>query len=129
MESTNKRRCTVGVLVQLDWSTLPQELFPLIVSHWDVATLVKKKQVCRDWNQLCTNLINAKQTKTTKRAFATNQELKDAIKKYCGNHGHRYKFLQRCSPEKAEEFAISHNLWTAHQQMGCIQGSRPFRNL
>jgi hypothetical protein len=48
---------------------LPQELFPSILSHWDAATLMDEKRVCRDWKELCTNAIDAKQTETKKRPF------------------------------------------------------------
>jgi hypothetical protein len=51
-----------------------------------VATLIKNKRVSQDWNQLCTNSIDAKRSKTTKRAFSANQELKDAVMKHCGIH-------------------------------------------
>jgi hypothetical protein len=63
----------------MEWSTLPHELLLDIASHWDVVRLVKKKRVCRDWKDLCTDAIDAKRTETTKKAFSTNQELKDAV--------------------------------------------------
>jgi hypothetical protein len=47
----------------MDWFPFPEELFLDMASHWDVATfLIEKKQVCREWNHLCSNAIDAKQT-------------------------------------------------------------------
>ena len=73
------------------WHELPQELIPSILSHYDVQTLIEKKRVCRNWKQMCTNVIIAKR----RRAFQTNEELKDAVNKYC----------RPCNPEEAEEIA------------------------
>jgi hypothetical protein len=95
----------------MDWSTsmLPEDIFLDVASHWDVVTLVEKKRVCRDWKDLCTEAIDAKRTDTTKRAFATNQELKDAVKMYCGyDENTTYRYSQRCSQEDAEEIATAY---------------------
>jgi hypothetical protein len=121
MESANKRRRTIRA-VPVDRSKLPPELFPSIVSHWDVATLVEKKRVCQDWNQLCTDVIDAKRTETTKKAFATNQDLQVAVKKYCGYKNEdaedenevTLEFSQRCSREDAEEIASTYG-WPINQ--------------
>jgi surface protein len=72
-------------------SLLPDDLLLPILSHLDVKTLIEKKEVCRSWRHTCTQAINAKPTK----AFSTNEELCEAVKKYTG----------QCSPQEAEEFA------------------------
>jgi hypothetical protein len=86
-----------GKNTNMDRSMLPQALFPSIVSHWDVATLVEKKHICCDWNQLCTDAIDAKQTKTTQKVCRTNDQLSDAVDKYCGYNEDTQEFSQRCS--------------------------------
>jgi hypothetical protein len=68
----------------MDWSSLPEDIFLDIASHWDVVTLIQKKRVCREWKHLCNDAIDAKRTESTQQAFATNQELKAAVNKYCG---------------------------------------------
>jgi surface protein len=89
----------------MDWSPLPQDLFPSIVSHLDVVTLVRTKRVCRDWNQLCTDAIDDKRTETTRMVFRTSDELKDTVKKYCGYNENTSEYSQWCSREDAEEIA------------------------
>jgi hypothetical protein len=94
----------------IEWSTLPQDLFLDIASHWDVATLVHKKQVCQEWKQLCTDAIDFKRTETTKKAFQTFDELNDAVKNYFGVLPHQIilTFSQRCSREDAEAIATTY---------------------
>jgi surface protein len=112
MESaTNKRRRIDTVHVPR--YTLPEDLFPSILSHWDVVTLVEKKRVCQDWKLLCTDAIDAKRTETTQKTFRTNQELKDVVKKYCGYYedpilADTHGYSQVCSPEDAEEIATTY---------------------
>jgi hypothetical protein len=108
--NNNNRRCiTLREVVHIDyWSTLPQELLPLIVSHWDVATLIDRQRVCRDWKDLCTDAINAKRTETTQVAFTTNEELKQAVKHYCRYNEYTYQYSQRCSRQDAEEIATAY---------------------
>jgi surface protein len=108
--NNNQRRCiTLREVVHIDyWSTLPQDLLPLIVSHWDVATLIDKKRVCRDWKDLCIDAINAKRTETTQVDFSTNEELKRAVKQYCGYNENTHEYSQRCSREDAEEIATAY---------------------
>jgi hypothetical protein len=60
-------------------SLLLDDLLLSILSHLDVATLVKTKQVCRTWRDTCTEAIDAKQTSVTRKAFTTSQELRQAI--------------------------------------------------
>jgi hypothetical protein len=38
-------------------ASIPEELFPDILAHLDVVTLIKKKQVCRNWQQMCTDVM------------------------------------------------------------------------
>jgi hypothetical protein len=95
-------------------STLPQDLFVDIASYWDVVTLIDKKQVCRDWKQFCTNAINAKCTKTTQKAFTSNQELTSAVKKYSGFNQRSRQYSQVCSREDAEEIATTYG-WPIHK--------------
>jgi surface protein len=99
----------------MDWFPLPEELFLDIASHWDVATFIEKKRVCRQWNHRCTDAIDAKRTETTQKAFTTTQELCCAVRKYCGYHlkeedngcCHRV-YSQRCSQEGAKAIASTY---------------------
>jgi hypothetical protein len=99
---------------------LPGDLLLPILSHLDVKTLIEKKQVCSTWRHACTEAIDTKQTSTTQKAFSTNQELCQAVLKYCGYPYHkeeddgddnedRYNLRTRsysqCDPQEAEEFA------------------------
>jgi surface protein len=106
MESAFKRSRIHAVNVPR--YTLPQELFPSIVSHWDVATLVEKKRVSQDWNQFCADAIDAKQTETTKKEFSSTDELRVAVKKYCGYNESTLQYSQLCSPKDAEEIATTY---------------------
>jgi surface protein len=63
--------------------SLPEELLPSILSHLDVVSLIQKKRVCRSWRDFCTVAIDAKRTPTTRKAFSTNQELRQAVETYC----------------------------------------------
>jgi hypothetical protein len=104
----SKRRRIVADCVHVEWSALPQDLFAVIVSHWDVATLVQKKRVCRDWKQLCTDTIDAKRTETTKKMLSAKSELKAAVKKYCGYNQDTESYSQLCSREDAEKIASTY---------------------
>jgi F-box-like len=103
MKDKAKRRRLNAVLV-IDWSSLPEELFPSILSHLDVKTLIQKKQVCRIWRDTCTKAVDAKQTSTTRKAFSTNKELREAVKKYCG-FNEATKSYSPYNPQDAEEIA------------------------
>jgi hypothetical protein len=48
-----------------------------------VKTLIKKKRVCRHWRQMGTKVIEAKRTSSTRKVLTTNQELCDAVGRYC----------------------------------------------
>jgi surface protein len=97
MDEATQRRVNP---VRIDWGSLPEELFLSIFSHFDVKTLIEKKQVCRTWRQTCTEAIDAKQTKE----FSTNQELRQAVEKYCGYKRITNSYSQ-CNSQDAEEFA------------------------
>jgi hypothetical protein len=79
-------------------------------------TLVQKKQVCRDWKQLCTNAMDAKSsTETTQKAFPTNHKLQAAVKKYWGYFEIMDQYLQQqCSQKDAKEIATTYG-WPIHQ--------------
>jgi hypothetical protein len=62
------------------FTILPEDLLLPILSHFDVKTLIEKKQVCRSWRHSCTEAIDAKRT----QAFSTSEELRQAVRKYCG---------------------------------------------
>lgn len=49
----------------------------------DVATLVEKKQVNKEWKELCAKAIVAKCKSA--HPFQSNKELKEAVEKYCQN--------------------------------------------
>jgi surface protein len=83
---------------------LPDDLLLPILSHLDVKTLIEKKRVCSTWRDTCTEAINAKQTSTTQKAFSTNQELRQAVLKYCGYDDDTTSYLQ-CDPQAIEEIA------------------------
>ena len=81
-----------------------EDLLPGILSHLDMTTLIEKKRVNHNWKQICNDVIDAKRTK----AFETNQELKDAVKKYCGYNENTETYSGLCSPEDAEEMASTY---------------------
>jgi surface protein len=54
----------------------------LVLTHLDVPWLVEKKGVCRHWNHICTDVMDAKRTLTTQRVFETNRELRRAVSQY-----------------------------------------------
>jgi surface protein len=81
-------------------SLLPDDLRLPIVSHFDVKTLIEKKQVCRSWRHTCTNAMDDKQT----MAFSTNRELRDVVNKYCGYNQATNSYSQS-NPHDAEEIA------------------------
>jgi surface protein len=60
---------------------VPEEAVSLILSFWDVPTLVQKKPVCHLWQRLCTRAIEEK-APTPRNAFNTQDELLDAVQKY-----------------------------------------------
>jgi surface protein len=107
MESAKQSRILHATTVQLERHALPQELFPSILSHWDVATLMDKKRVCQDWNELCTDAIDAKRKETTKKALSTKDELQTAVKKYCWYNKGTGEYSQLCSPKDAEDIATT----------------------
>eukprot|EP00978_Attheya_sp_CCMP212_P010052 scaffold24060_cov50-Attheya_sp.AAC.6 len=60
---------------------LPEELARVIMSYWDVPTLVKKKAVCLTWKRLCTAVIDDK-APIPKKAFLSGDELRSAVLQY-----------------------------------------------
>jgi hypothetical protein len=52
--------CAVVAVLELHW--LPDKLIPSLLDHYDVQTLIIKKQVLQSWRQNCTNVIHAKRT-------------------------------------------------------------------
>ena len=70
---------TATVILECNW--LPDDLMASVLSHFDVRTLIEKKRVCRNWNEICTHVIHSKKT----RVFETNQELKKAVNQFCNN--------------------------------------------
>ena len=63
------------------------------LSFFGVTELVHMKQVCKKWQQLCTQAIDSKCPNP--KIFETNQELKDTVRKYCKNQ-----------PANIEEIAV-----------------------
>jgi surface protein len=101
-----KRKRRNPVIVQRQSFLLPDDLLFPILSYCDVKTLIEKKQVCRSWYDTCTNAVNAKQqTSTTKKAFSTQEELRHAVKQYCGYHQITNSYSGTCHPHEAEEIA------------------------
>eukprot|EP00978_Attheya_sp_CCMP212_P021638 scaffold63473_cov33-Attheya_sp.AAC.1 len=60
---------------------VPDELASLIMTFWDVPTLVEKKAVSRHWKRLCTDVIDQK-APVPRKPFQTRDELKTALQKY-----------------------------------------------
>eukprot|EP00978_Attheya_sp_CCMP212_P005498 scaffold12307_cov43-Attheya_sp.AAC.2 len=60
---------------------IPEEMEYLIMSFWDVPTLVQNKAVCRRWKRVCTAVIDQKEP-VPRKAFETNDELCSVIKRY-----------------------------------------------
>jgi surface protein len=60
---------------------IPEEMEYLIMSFWDVPTLVQNKAVCRRWKRVCTAVIDQKEP-VPRKAFETSVELRSAIKRY-----------------------------------------------
>jgi hypothetical protein len=92
-----------GVIMECQSLPLEDLVLP-ILSYLDVKTLIEKKQVCRSWRDTCTEAIDAKQAATTRKAFSTFEELRQAVGKYCG-YIEGTTFYSRCNPQEAEEFA------------------------
>ena len=61
-----------------------------ILSFVDVRTLATSTQVCSDWNRMCLLAIqlnlNRLSNSGRKKSFETNQELRDAVRKYNYNN-------------------------------------------
>jgi surface protein len=104
MDNAKKQR--QGNPVNIEWQSdlLPDDLLLPLLSHLDVKTLIAKKQVCRSLRHACTEAIDAKQTPTTRKAFSTNQELCQAVEKYCG-YSQATRSYSQCNPQDAEEIA------------------------
>jgi surface protein len=73
-----------------------------------VETLIVKKRVCRTWRDTCTDAIDAKRTSTTRKAFSSNQELLEVVKKYCGYTEDTFSCSLQCDPQDAEEIATTY---------------------
>jgi hypothetical protein len=60
---------------------LPEELTHVIMSYWDVPTLVKNKAVCLTWKRLCTAVIDDKAPPSQEKHFyyETNFDLQRSI--------------------------------------------------
>jgi hypothetical protein len=56
-----------ALVIERHW--LLQEVYESILSYLDVPTLIKKKQVCWNWRQICTNVIHAKRTSRPGKVF------------------------------------------------------------
>jgi surface protein len=67
------------------------------LSFLDVKTLLQAETVSKTWRALCKNTIRNKYCGSSK-AFQSNEELKDAVKKYC-----RYKRRPICKYRQAME--------------------------
>eukprot|EP00978_Attheya_sp_CCMP212_P003706 scaffold7843_cov47-Attheya_sp.AAC.1 len=91
-------RCNDDMLPALQ--AVLEDLTPHILSFLDVPTLVRKKAVCRSWQRKFTKAVDRKsyrKASTTRRAFQSNQELRDAVNKYV-----------KYDPDDAEEFATTY---------------------
>jgi surface protein len=106
MEEDAPRRLPNVVIMIIEGQSrqLPDNLLLPILSHLDVKTLIEKKRVCSTWRHACTEAIDAKQTSTTQKAFSTNQELRQAVIKYCGFSEVTKSYVQ-CDPQAIEEIA------------------------
>eukprot|EP00978_Attheya_sp_CCMP212_P045243 scaffold338852_cov63-Attheya_sp.AAC.1 len=60
---------------------IPEEMEYLIMSFWDVPTLVQNKAVCCRWKRVCTAVIDQKEP-VPRKAFETTVELRSVIKRY-----------------------------------------------
>src|SRR5687767_8427583 len=52
-----------------------------ILSQLDTATLVSMKAVCKEWRDICNYAISVK-APSPRRAFESNEELKEAVRNY-----------------------------------------------
>jgi surface protein len=106
-----KRRRFNAVIERQSW-LLPEDLLLPIFAYLDVKTLIEKKQVSRSWRVNCTAAIDAMRTITTRKAFSTKEELREAVKKYGGYNETAVSHSQQrvyswshCNPQEAEEIA------------------------
>eukprot|EP00978_Attheya_sp_CCMP212_P031916 scaffold122425_cov36-Attheya_sp.AAC.1 len=76
-------------------SELPEDVGRYIAGFLDVATLVKKKTVCRSWRAVFTDAIERKAH--IPKAFECATELQIAVKKY-----------EQCNPNDAEDIATTY---------------------
>ena len=123
METNNTKRRRM----ETSSFSMPEEVIPAILSHFNVKTLIEKKLVCRNWSQICTEAIDMKKTK----AFTTTEELLEAVSYYCGYRNffnkeckfeeyftaeekekfeatRKWKFVDYHGPDQAEEFATTY---------------------
>jgi hypothetical protein len=109
MEAKKRQRiCTTTTtrpITRVPRESLPEEVLLLVISHWNVATLVDKKMVSRNWKQLCTDTIDAKRSDATKQVFTTNTELRAAVATYCGYYSDEDSYSDLSTPDDAEKLA------------------------
>ena len=94
---------------------LPEEVRLSVLSHFEVTILIEKKRVCRQWRAMCDAAIDREKTEESGLYFQSNEELKDAVIRYCGYLQHIGEdgesiviwqtTSQSCGPDMAEEFA------------------------
>jgi hypothetical protein len=82
MDEAKQRR--LNAVIKQQPFLLPEDLLLPILAYLDVKTLIEKKQVSRSRRVNYTAAIDAKRTASSRKAFMTNQELCEAVKKYCG---------------------------------------------
>ena len=58
------------------------DLIQEVLCYFDVANLIRKKVVCKQWEQLCTNAIDDKVITSRKKAFESKNELCKALQIY-----------------------------------------------
>jgi surface protein len=74
---------------------LPTEIVTEVLKFLDVQTLLRTKAVCKEWQCKCTVVIDFKGTNSN--SFETNQELKDAVRRY-----------KNSNPDEDEELASTY---------------------
>ena len=76
------------------------------LEYLDVVTLIQKKSVSKQWQQLGTKAIDDKCIeRKKKKSFQFKQELHDAVDKYAGTPSNEFR---PCTPKDAEEIASSY---------------------
>ena len=79
--STDNAIVVIRMESEIKWKE-NEDLVQEVLCYFDVANLIRKKAVCKQWKQLCTNAIDGKVLTSRKKAFESKNELCKALQTY-----------------------------------------------